>query len=373
MIIGVVKLGARISFSSQGTSGGTGETLSIINMLCGAENVNPIVFTKILQKDVNPPNIEFRDILENTDNTGDLDCLIVLNGTVQFYGGAEDPYQLANYHIINNFKGPVFYILCDPELTFKQVWPSVSKKEWGNKYNQSDIEVKRSDIFYVCQPFNTEKVKNALGKNEITNIRGFAHYPFEKFPFLNTPQKFNKEPMTHLSYGGTMRGGKRAKKMVKYYFGWPEDVTVEMFGKIDLSDFNHKLIQGDVRPPIFTGPVQYDKMLHKMNQSMSHIVIGDPWYEEISDIPQRAAESIIAGCVTFIDSDIDKERRFYCNKDLIDFLYVNSREDVEDKLRLLMYDVQARKDILEEQIKAINFNSKDYCNGFIEILRDNLL
>lgn len=377
MIIGVVKLGARISFESQGTSGGTGETISLIKMMLGG-GAQVVAFSKLIKNETASPleNLLILDAVDMKDevNTLPLNALCVLNGSVNFFGGAEDPYQLANYHIINNFKGPVFYILCDPELTFKQVWPSVSKKEWGNKYKQSNIEVKRSDIFYVCQPFNTEKVKNALGKTEITNIRGFTHYPFEKFPFLNTPRKFNEEPMTHLSYGGTMRGGKRAKKMVKYYFGWPEDITVEMFGKIDLDDFKPKLLQGDVRPPIFTGPVQYDKMLHKMNQSMSHIVIGDPWYEEISDMAQRASESINAQCVTFIDNDLDKERRFYSNnKDLADFLYVNSREDAEDKLRLLMYDIQARKDILEEQTKAVNFNSKDYCNGFIEILRSNLL
>lgn len=375
MRLGVVKLGARISFDSQGTSGGTGETISLIKMMVGG-GAQVVAFSKRIKNEPAEPidNVLVLDTLDFKDEINDLglDALCIINGSVNFFGGAEDEHQIANYHVINNFKGPVFYILCDPELTFRQVWPSVSKKEWGKKYKQSDIEVKRSDIFYVCQPYNTEKVKNALGKNEITNIRGFAHYPFEKFPFLNEPRKFNKEPTTHLSYGGTMRGGKRAKKMVKYYFGWPEDITVEMFGKIEAKDFNPKLVTG-LRHPEFTGPVKYDKMLQKMNGSMSHIVIGDPWYEEISDIPQRCYESILSNCVTFIDEELDKLHRVYGNSDIGKFLYVSSREEAEDRLRLIINDTSVRKDIISAQIKAINFNAKDYCNGFVEILRKNAL
>ena len=371
MIIGVVKLGARISFESQGTSGGTGETISLIKMLLGG-GAEVVAFSKLIKNETAQPleNLLILDAVDMKDEVNNLplNALVVLNGNVNFFGGCEDEYQLANYHIINNFKGPVFYILCDPELTFKQIWPSVSKKEWGKKYKQSNIEVKRSDIFYVCQPFNTEKVKNALGKNEITNIRGFAHYPFEKFPFLNPPQDFNKEPSTHLSYGGTMRGGKRAKKMVKYYFGWPEDVTVEMFGKIALDDFKPKLLQGVVSPPIFTGPVQYDKMLHKMNQSMSHIVIGDPWYEEISDIPQRCYESILSNCVTFIDEDLDKCHRVYGNSDIGELLYVSSKEEVVLKLLEIINDDSLRKAIILEQFLSIGFNEKEYCDNFVKIL-----
>ena len=221
MKIGVLKLGARISFSSQGTSGGTGEALSIIRMLTGGGG-EVVVFTKILNKDENPDSIEFRNIEDEYSNINDLECLVVINGTVQFYGGAEDRSQLLNYEIINNFEGPVFYILCDPELTFKQVWPSVSKKPWGSAWEESMLNVVRKDIVYIAQPVSVDKVLGTLKTNAIIPS-DIVHFPFEQFPCLNEQLPFNPTPIVDLSYGGTMRGGKRIKKMVKFYLGHPED------------------------------------------------------------------------------------------------------------------------------------------------------
>jgi hypothetical protein len=174
-----------------------------------------------------------------------------------------------------------------------------------------------------------------------------------------------------------MRGGKRAKKMVKFYFGHPEEISVEMFGKIEYDDFKKiftdKKMPGFsfLRPPAFTGAIRYDEMLPKMNQAMAHCVIGDPWYEEINDMAQRAYESIWSSVVTFIDHDLDKLRRVYGrDKVLADFLYVEDRVELSEKIILLKGDPHLRKQILEDQIAAINFDPKKYCEDFVEILHD---
>ena len=101
MKIAVVKLGARVSYSSQGTSGGTGEAISIINMLKSHADVT--VFTKILKKDKNPDDVTFVDI-EDDCNTANFDALVVINGSVNFFGGAEDWHQIMNYKIINIYE-----------------------------------------------------------------------------------------------------------------------------------------------------------------------------------------------------------------------------------------------------------------------------
>lgn len=364
MKIGVLKLGARISFSSQGTSGGTGEALSIIRMLTGGGG-EVVVFTKILNKDENPDSIEFRNIEDEYSNINDLECLVVINGTVQFYGGAEDRSQLLNYEIINNFKGPVFYILCDPELTFKQVWPSVSKKPWGSAWEESMLNVVRADIRYISQPFDVDKVLADLKKNEVVPST-ITHFPFEKFPCLNDRLEFNPTPTVDLSYGGTMRGGKRMKKMAKFYFGHPSDISVEMFGKIKEEDFKPDLKFG-LTLPAFTGPVRYDEMLPKMNQAMCHCVIGDPWYEKINDVPQRLYESIWSSVITFVDADMDKLRRVYgIDKNLADFLYVNDRQELSEKIQLLKSDPSTRRQILQDQVKAVRFVPEEYCSKFVQ-------
>ena len=370
MKIGVLKLGARISFSSQGTSGGTGEALSIIRMLKGG-GADVKVYTKILPKDTNPTDIEFRNIADTYDSVNeDIDSLVVINGTVQFYGGAEDPEQLLNYKIINNFKGLVFYVYCDPSLTLKQVWPSVVKKPWSSNWKEEELNILRNDIIYLSQPHDVQKVLNKLSKNEVIPSTAI-HFPFEQFPCLNEQLPMNPTPEVDLSYGGTMRGGKRAKKMVKFYFNHPEEISVEMFGKIKLEDFDEKLLLGVTKTPKFTGPIKYDEMLPKMNKAMAHIAIGDPYYEQINDLAQRIYESIWSNVVTFIDKDLDQLRRVYgVDKELADFLYVGDRQEVSEKIMLLKTDPTLRKEILSAQLKAINFDATTYCTKFVNLIKD---
>lgn len=377
MKIGVIKLGARISFSSQGTSGGTGEALSIIRMLAGG-GADVHIFTKILKKDDLVSECAWHDLQRHPtillEEIRHLDALVVINGTVQFYGGVEDREQLLNYVLINNFKGPVYYLLCDPELTLKQVWPSVSGKEWSSNWSEEMLNIQRSDIRYVSQPHDVEKVLGDLKKNEIVPS-SIVHFPFEKFPCLNDRLPFNESPKVDLSYGGTMRGGKRIAKMLKFYFGHPSDISVEMFGKIEAEDFTEHKKYGSqakiLRNPNFTGAIRYDEMLPKMNEAMAHCVIGDPWYEEINDIPQRLYESIWSSVVTFIDYDLDKLRRVYgADKELADFLYIKTREELSEKIQLLKTDVDTRREIVESQFKAIGFDPKTYCTEFVTLLKN---
>lgn len=367
MKIGVLKLGSRVSYSSQGTSGGTGEAISIINAL-DAGGADVVVFTKVLAKDQNPSHLEFRDIETDFSATSDIDCLLVINGNVSFFGGAEDVAQLLNYQMINSFKGKVFYAFCDPSLTLKQVWPNVSKKPWGTNWTEEQLNVTRSDIIYLSQPLDTSYIMSKLGKNEV-KPQHIIHFPFEKFPCMNEIIEWNQSPSVDLSYGGTMRGGRRLKKMIKFYFGAPQDISVEMFGKIALKDFPEKLV-GELAPPTFTGAVKYDKMLAKMNQAMAHCVIGDPLYEKIADLPQRLYESIWSNVVTFIDSDMDKTRRVWSrDKELGDFLYISHKAELHEKIQLLKGSNDLRKQILDAQISAVNFDKLVYCSSLISLMR----
>ena len=170
MKIAVLKLGARIAISSRGTSGGTGEVLSIIKMLTTA-GCEVEAFTKILAKDEKPTDFSVLPIDQYYDKINDrnYDCLIVLNGSVNFFGGAEDREQILNYYIINNFKGNVFYVLCDPNLMLRQIWPSVAAKPWASNYQQKDIEIVRDDTC-VLRRTNTKDNKENANNNILSQI-----------------------------------------------------------------------------------------------------------------------------------------------------------------------------------------------------------
>lgn len=370
MKVAVVKLGSRISYSAVGTSGANGEAVSIIQMLYHG-GCDVVAFTKILHTDTCPSHITWRNIEDEFTNHSDCDVLVIINGNVNFFGGAEDRPGLLGYHIINSFKGPVFYVYCDPNLVLTQIWSSVEKKPWGQKYRQADIEIIRTDIVYLSQPWDTAEVAKLLKVPAKTVV----HYPFEKFPCMGTQIPSYENPFQtgynyDLSYGGTFRGGRREKKMVKFYFGHPEYISVEMFGKIKSSDFKPELIK-DLSQPVFNGVVRYDEFTSKMNSSLATCVIGDPKYEKLNDVPQRVYECIWSNVVTFIDSDIDKARRVYANKELSDFLYVNSREQLSERLMILKKMPEFHKHILEEQIKSVNWDMAKYATGLVDLIRNN--
>ena len=367
MKVAVLKLGARIAISSTGTSGGTGETLSIINMLT-TSGCEVDAYTKVIDKDITPSDFNVYNIEDTYDyiTADNYDCLVVLNGNVNFFGGAEDRTQILNYVVINSFAGKVFYILCDPNLMLSQIWPSISSKSWASKYNKSDIEIVRDDIVYISQPRNVEKVHSIANKS--VSIANVIHYPFEKFPLLTTePMNFNENAEYDLLYGGTFRGGKREKDMIMFYFGL-DNYNVTMFGNIKESNF--KLNKQNLTPPKFEEPVSYDDFTDKMNKSIATVIIGDKLYKELNDLAQRIYESINAGNIVLIDSTYDYDKLVFSNPELRKFNYVYTRNDVMDRLDKL-HDVEFRKHIYELQKSDINFNKIEYSNGFRKLLEDN--
>lgn len=367
----VIKIGSRIAYGGRDTSGGNYEAKHIVEMLVkGGASVE--IYTKILKKDIIPDNLVIWNIEDKykTINEEGYDCLICINGNFNMFGGAECPDQILNYWIINKFKGPVFYIYCDPALNLKQVWGSIEKKEWASNWKKEDIYISRKDIRYISQPYDLDAVKDIICTGDIY-IPQINYYPFEKFPCMDEFIPMKENPTVDLSYGGTMRGGKRIKKMLKYYFGYPTDIKVEMFGKIILDDFVdacNKIYGKMLQAPVFTKPVDAEEYLVKSNDSISHVVIGDQWYEG-RDMPQRCYQSIWTSVITFIDIDLDPDKKVLGKSEICSkFNYVSSREDVEKRLRAIKDFPAMRKEIIAEQLNAIRFNEEEFCKGFVKLL-----
>ena len=373
MKVAVIKLGSRIAYGGRDTSGGNYEAKHIVEMLVKG-GIEVTVYTKILSKDIIPNYITIRNIEDTYKELNDMqyDKLIVINGSINFFGGAEAPDQILNYWMINNFKGKVFYIYCDPALNLKQVWGSIEKKEWASNWKKEDIYISRKDICYVSQPYNLEAVKEIITGGDIYIPRVY-HYPFEKFPCMDEFIPMKENPTVDISYGGTMRGGKRVKKMVKYYFGHTDDIKVEMFGKMDpdvLKEASIKQYGSVLREPIYGKSVDAEEYLQKSNDSLSHIVIGDVWYEG-KDMPQRCYQSIWTSVITFIDIELDPEKRVFGKSEICSkFNYVSSREEVEKRIKALKEQPEFRKAIIEEQLRAISFDEGEFCKGFIDILEE---
>jgi hypothetical protein len=365
MKIALIKLGARLSYNSRGTSGGIGESLAIIELLKIA-GVEVHVYTKKPDECLHD-RVYFHDIKEYEKiNDLNYDSLLIMNGNVNFFGGAETPEEMFNYWIINNFKGKIFYILCDPNLTLKQIWKSVEKKEWNNKYKKENVEITRKDIACVCQARRVDLVKKIHEKNNI-HLKDVIHYPFEKFPLITfKDEKINDELEWDIIYGGTFRGGKREKDMIKFFFNYPEEIKIQMFGKIESLNFNDKYFDSKTREPNFGLSVKYNEYNDKMKTGLSTIIIGDELYKELDNLAQRIYESIQIGNIVFIDEDYDKEKKVFSNNFLKNFCYVKDRNDVIKRLKILKSH-NARL-VIALQKEDTKIDKQKYCNDFKKLL-----
>ena len=369
MKVAVIKLGSRISISSSGTSGGTGEVVSIIKMLVnGGAEVD--AYTKVLDKDITPELFSIYDIEDNymLINDRGYDALIVLNGNVNYFGGVDSPSQTLNYWVINNFKGKVFYVMCDCNLLLKQIWSSIEKKKWSSNYAKEDIYITRDDIIYISQARFVNKVKEKALKNDI-NIKDVIYYPMEKFPLITmnaNDYEFNESPTYDLLYGGTFRGGKREDDMINFYFGYDDVYNVEMFGKISEKDFKQDKIEY-LSKPNFGQSVSYDNFGDKMLEAKATVIIEDPLYKSWGDLAQRIYESIVVGNVTFIDRNYDFTKRVFTNKELVEYNYVKDRYDVMERLDALK-DRKFRKHIIDLQREDTAIDIDKYCRDFVALI-----
>ena len=381
MKLAVIKLGGRMNNNADGPVGG--EVMAAIDLLSrGGNEVH--YFTDIKPKDISLPNATGHQIDDFKQWKEMWDALIVINGNVNYYGGGEPRLDLNNIKVINNFNGPIFYIMFDPGLPLKQQWKGVEGKQdkykWEQKYSKEEIEIVRDDIIYISQPYNLDAVKKLIDPLDI-KYKKLLHYPLYKMHLVfydrlhwDKGEFFGRgeldERPIDIIYGGTFRSGKREKKMIKYYFGYPDDINVEIFGKITSKHFNEKKIKG-LRPPIFTKPIKHNVVRQKMMTAYSTVSIGDKWYEG-NNLAQRIYESILSNCITFIDNDLDPQHIVYGQGPLtLNRLYVNSKKDVMEILNYVKQQ-DCLKEICDKQYEVVKIDKQRYVDDLTSLIGDNL-
>lgn len=171
-------------------------------------------------------------------------------------------------------------------------------------------------------------------------------------------KKIHKNKSTYdLIYGGSFRSGKREKKFIDYFFN--KSINVALYGTIKESDFKLPYTNS---PKNWLGKVNCNDVIETNTLGFSSIICGEPGYNNnIHTI--RQYESILANCVTFIDSDYDTNHIIYPN---CDFLYINNGEELESRIKELQTSNNIDY-ILDAQFEFIDRKSK--C-GYIKELLD---
>lgn len=391
--LAVCKIGGRISFgkvgkdgqvsSAKDTSGGNGEAKAIIDIAQKSGHFDITVLTKTTSKDYFPSLYHFVDIvsllqdgkIENFVEEQDFDVLLLINGSINCFGGAEQSIlsDLAIYKLMHFFKKKIVFCSCDICIPFvADIWKTVASKEWSSKYKQEDFDLSGKDFYMLTQARDLDSLYSILDskKGNVFKRDHIDNFAFEKFPCENPIQHVsaNPSPLHDLLYGGTLRAGRRIKKIVNWYYNHPS-LNIELFGNMDQDkiDAIAKKQYSVFHKPSFTEPVNYLENSKKMNQALATIVIGDDMYEETSTVQQRAYEAMCANVVTFIDEKLDKPHNVYgFNSGLEKFLYLQSPSQLEKRIEMLKSTPQLREKILALQQQIVNFNRQEWYNDFAE-------
>ena len=384
MKVALIKLGCRFSLNSKSKTGGVQEAISIIDMLT-TSGIQVDVYDKILNGDA-PSNNKLLNIYSidkvesglfdddlpyyETVNDQGYDALIVLNGNVTYFGGEDRPHETKKLIILNEFKGKVFYIIGDFNLILKNNERSLLAKPWIHNYDGHKLSTDRDDIIYISQGKNVEKlfndINNSSSKNTV-HVKEVRYFPIEKFPWFTLENaSFNESPEFDIIYGGNFRGGRREDDMIKYLFDYDESIKVKVFGEISEDRFNEKKIK-DLRKPLFVSK-SYDYLTYcnELRKSKSIVIIGDGKDKLYNKAAARVFESVRMGLVLFIDESLDPNKTIFKNEELREFCYVNSREDIEERLKILSNEY--REYLVDLERKDLDVSYIEYCKEFRELL-----
>ena len=296
--IAICKIGGRISFgkvdkdgnvsNAKDTSGGNGEAKAIIDIAKKSGQFDITILTKTTSKDYFPSEYEFVDIVDLLKNgkieqfmsERQFDVFLLINGTINCFGGAEQSIEsdLAIYKMLHLFDKKIVFCSCDICIPFStNIWKTIASKPWSSKYSPNEFDLLDKTFYMLTQARDLDALYSILDKKsgnafKRENIKNFA---FEKFPCENEIQhvEMNYSPSYDLLYGGTLRAGRRIKKIVNWYYNHPT-LNIELFGNMDQDkiDAVAKKQYGDgYFKPNFNDPVNYLDNSRKMNKALATI------------------------------------------------------------------------------------------------------
>jgi alpha-N-acetylglucosamine transferase len=100
----------------------------------------------------------------------------------------------------------------------------------------------------------------------------------------------------------------------------------------------------DKKAPVFLGKQPMAKVLEVGAKGIASIIFGDTTYNN-NLITLRVFESILSGCITFIDNDFDVKHQIFDN----DFMYVNNGDELEEKIIKVKNDPDLKKTLIDCQ------------------------
>lgn len=287
---------------------------------------------------------------DSVKDPNDYDRVLVVNASLNFYGGEENKMNNAAYQFLNKYKSKIYYLFTDIRLPWEQAWRRMQKKKWSNKYSEEQFIV-RSPIRVVSQGRDLEQAKR-IHSDRLVGVSkdkmDFVHFALDRHKMYHSVFKIDcdRMKMRDLIYGGTFRSGNREQKMVEYLFDTGLDV--EFFGSVKAEQFKNPEFPWTT-PPVFPGKVDSREMVQRNSTAYATIVLGDKTYDN-NQITPRVWEALASTAVAFFDITFDPDMNIMEGND---FFYVSNRQELVDKVNALKENEDLRLETLEYQHKIL--------------------
>lgn len=362
--VGVVKCGANLTQSKSIQTASNFDVFSLLPIIAEAGHTVR-VFTKITRNTIIKKPYMLHDLMK-VQSFDKLDVLLIFGGPVQFFGGVEDKGFMHLYTLLNKFKGRVYMVMTDSRYPLMQLWDYITIKDWHTKYERDDLYVTRDDIHYLYQGRDTSKLfEMCERRTRFVNIKEENIHPFPiDWAIMLDPPEPKLRPLDErvyqLAYGGSNRDANRKNRFKHYYFD--NGLETNIFGSIKIEGDNNKI-----------GTVAHKLFVNQMSKSIATVIICDKFYKD-NFFTLRMYESIIAGCITFIDDELDTQHLFYKDDEmLIDLLYVHSVDEMKVKLdRILELGQDFFANIQRRQLVCIQnmYSENEYKHMLLDIIEN---
>lgn len=282
-------------------------------------------------------------------------------GSINFFGGSENRSLLLAYTILNNFKGKVSHWLVDNRHLLYQCWDSVSKKPWKDNYAQRDIEIIRKDIACVSQFYDLEKTNQLIQEDKkAIKTDKIVHFPISRFPLYveRLKQKSTIFKTMDIGYGGYFRANR--KDRLQHFYLNNTDLSIEIFGKLELNDFKLEKSKTIFREKV----IKHTELSNYMSKFWATIIVGDTWYED-NNVAARVYESVMSGCITFIDKQYDRNYKIF-PKEMN--LHVDNIDEVSERLNYYKQNKNEYRKLIQDQVKTL-LEQYDDVSSFNDVMK----
>lgn len=278
-------------------------------------------------------------------DVNDYDRLIVVNSSINFFGGKPNLAILSAQKFMAKYKSKIYYLFTDIRLPFSQSWPNVKNRPWAYLYTEEELLIK-SPIKVISQGINLDIAKAAHKK--VDNVIEFEYFPIEQYKIHMNDFQLSKPTKKTLDviYGGSFRSGQRESKMVEFLFD--TGLNIEFFGNAREKQFKNPKYPW-TKAPVFTGKIPMNMVSEKNSQAIAALIIGDKNYND-NFITLRVWETMAFDAVMLIDEEFDTKHRIINDARF----YVNNRAELIDRVNELKHSDVLRKEMLSIQHDILN-------------------